>query len=221
MATLAPVQNWRELGLNPGDHYFNSGVLVIDLEAWRRESLASRFLKCLEQHDSHVWCWDQYALNVVLAGHWSALPLRWNLGSHVFEYPTAAHAPMSADEFESASLSPAAIHFTTEFKPWRFGSRHPLKNEFFEALASTAWAGWQPPPQSFSVHRTWQNCCVEVQKRATIARRQVNAALFPPRAILPSNVPKARLARGLPLASRLNGAGKPEAGEMQPIKKTQ
>ena len=63
-----PVPNFRELGLEPQAAYFNAGVLLIDLAAWRNADLSSQLLMCLKQHRQHVVCWDQYALNVVLAG---------------------------------------------------------------------------------------------------------------------------------------------------------
>jgi lipopolysaccharide biosynthesis glycosyltransferase len=196
LATICPIRNWRQLELNPQDHYFNSGVLVIDLGAWRRESLGERFLQCLDDHQQHVWCWDQYALNVVLAGRWRALPLRWNLGTHAFEYPNPRHAPMDAGEFESACRAPSAIHFTTEFKPWLYGSRHPRKRDFFQALGTTAWRDWTPQRPAWSWRSRWDRCGLFWQMRWTVASRKLRAALLPPRGSARSTVPPAAVAAG-------------------------
>ena len=173
LATLAPVRNWRQLGLNPAAEYFNSGVMLLDLNAWRSERLDEAFLKCLAENRPYIWCWDQYALNVVLAGRWKALPLRWNQGTHVFEYPSIAHTPLDPTAFREALDNPAVIHFTTEFKPWSFRSRHPHREAFFAALRETAWSDWRPQAPPDRLRRAWQSMGVAVHKRSTIAIRKL------------------------------------------------
>ena len=116
MAALSPIANWRELGLRGEASYFNSGVMVLNLERWRRENIEVELLACLRDNPRHVWCWDQYALNVVFADQWSALPARWNQGAHVFEYPDASHSPIDQQQFIEMRDRPAIIHFTTEWK---------------------------------------------------------------------------------------------------------
>ncbi len=176
LATPAPIRNWQALGLNPGDHYFNSGVLVIDLEAWRREDLSRRFLDCLAVNERWVWCWDQYALNVVLAGRWRRLPLRWNVGSHAFDYAEPTAAPWPADEFAAALEDPAILHFTSEFKPWRWKAIHPHRADFFEFLRQTAWHDWQPSPPQHPWRMWTDRWGIRLQKAATIACRSVTAS---------------------------------------------
>ena len=178
MATLSPIRNWRQLDLNPAAHYFNSGVMLIDLAAWRKHSLDERFLQCLAENQRDVWCWDQYALNVVLANHWKALPLRWNLGTHAFEYPSPLHSPVDPAVFRELVDRPAVVHFTTEFKPWHYGSRHPRRAEYFAALQQTAWRDWQPEKPAFSARRSCQVAGAGMVKRATIAARKWNGLFY-------------------------------------------
>ena len=175
LATLTPIRNWQQLGLNPGDHYFNSGVMVIDLDAWRREGLASRFLACLAANERSIWCWDQYALNAVMAGHWRRLPLRWNVGSHAYEYPSPRAAPLPREEFAEALADPAIVHFTSEFKPWRFGTRHPQATAFYQALQQTAWRDWRPTQPKWSARAACDRWGMQVQRGATIAWRSLGS----------------------------------------------
>ena len=100
MGPAYPVPNFRELGFKPEAAYFNAGVLLIDLAAWRVADVSRRLLECLEEHRRHVVFWDQYALNVVLAGRWGQLDLRWNQGSHVFHYPTWEQSPFDRQTYE-------------------------------------------------------------------------------------------------------------------------
>lgn len=145
LGSAQPVPNFRELGLKAEAAYFNSGVLLIDLAAWRSADVSIRSLECLEQHREHVVFWDQYALNVVLAGRWGRLDARWNQGSHVFLYPTCEQSPFDRQEFEALRNEPYIVHFTTRHKPWLPLCRHPLRNEFFKYLDRTAWVHWRPP----------------------------------------------------------------------------
>ncbi len=175
MACLTPVRNHRELGIAAHSLYFNSGVMVMNLRRWRSERLGDRLLDCLRDNRDHVWCWDQYALNVVLAGQWGRLPLRWNVGSHAFEYPSIECSPLDVDEFAASLQQPAIWHFTTEIKPWHYHSRHPLREQFFAVLDRTAWRGWRPEKPSFHLGRWWQRQAVQIAKHWTISYRKLAA----------------------------------------------
>ena len=173
MAVISPIRNWQQLGLDGSAPYFNSGLMVINLKAWRRDKLSEQFLQCLEHNKEYVWCWDQYALNVVMAGRWKTLPMRWNQGAHVFEYPDAKNSPVASEEFESMKHNPAIIHFTTEFKPWHDRSDHPLRDEFFRELDTTAWQSWRPTRESFSIRRWWDRRALAAIRHSTIAYRKL------------------------------------------------
>ena len=129
--------------------------MVLNLARWRAESIDKKLLACLRDNSKYVWCWDQYALNVVFAGQWKKLPARWNQGAHVFEYPDQSHSPIDESEFVAMRDDPALIHFTTEFKPWMFQPFHPLRERFFQQLDQTAWAKWRPEKPAFSLKRWW------------------------------------------------------------------
>jgi lipopolysaccharide biosynthesis glycosyltransferase len=174
-AAYRPIPNYRELGLDGGSYYFNSGVMLLNLRRWRNEQMGERLLECLRNNREHVWCWDQYALNAVLAGHWERLPLRWNAGSHLFEFPSRVPGPIDSEEFREMRERPAIVHFTTEFKPWDFGNQHPWRDRYFEALDRTAWKGWRPVDPGFSWKRWWTGQAVYWCRQATIAWRKVTA----------------------------------------------
>jgi lipopolysaccharide biosynthesis glycosyltransferase len=50
LAAAWPVANFRELGLPIDGEYSNSGLLVVDVDQWRRESIAAQVLRCLREH---------------------------------------------------------------------------------------------------------------------------------------------------------------------------
>jgi lipopolysaccharide biosynthesis glycosyltransferase len=145
LASIEPIRNHRQLGLDPRAPYFNAGVLVIDLDAWRAADLSTQLLECLAANRKHVRWWDQYAMNVVLAGRWGRLDLRWNQGSHIYRYPTWQQSPFDQVSYDEQRDDPYIVHFTTRHKPWRASCRHPLARRFFDYLERTDWAEWRMP----------------------------------------------------------------------------
>jgi lipopolysaccharide biosynthesis glycosyltransferase len=173
LAAISPIPNWRALGLSGASPYFNSGVMVLNLDRWRRERVDQQLLRCLRQNSAYVWCWDQYALNVVFAGQWGQLPARWNQGAHVFEYPDEEHSPIDRRDFVEMRDRPAVIHFTTEFKPWKYQPFHPLRETFFEHLDQTAWKHWRPLKPPFSLKRWWDLQAVNWIRKFVVRYRKL------------------------------------------------
>jgi len=169
---LTPIPNWRELGIDGAGHYFNSGVMVLNLKRWRAENISARLLECLRTNRAHVWCWDQYALNVVFAGQWGKLPARWNQGTHVYEYPDENQAPIGAAPFVEMRDNPAILHYTTEYKPWNFRPFHPDRELFYQHLDQTAFSQWRPEDPGFRFTDWWNFNIVQVIRHWTVAYRK-------------------------------------------------
>ncbi len=175
LATCCPIRNYRQLGIDGSLEYFNSGVMVINLDRWREENVAERLLRCLHDNRKHVWCWDQYALNSVFAGQWEQFSPRWNQGAHTFEYPSAAYAPIDPARWTEMKENPAIVHFTTEFKPWHPHSDHPRSELFFDGLAGTAWNTWTPSKPQFSWRSVINRYVVKGMKQSTISARKISS----------------------------------------------
>lgn len=132
---------WRELALEPSSHYFNSGVLLIDIPRWRHEDVGTRCLELLRQFRPR-WG-DQDALNTVLAGRWLELPRRWNLQTPELTGYSPGWA-LWRSKVEAAIADPAVIHFTGRDKPWHPATTHPRAEDWLRWLDRTAWSGWRP-----------------------------------------------------------------------------
>lgn len=78
-------QKAESLGLPLGAPYFNSGVMIMDLAAFRKEGYGEKVLQCVTSHAYRHH--DQDGLNKVFMGNWSILPLRWNVIPPVFGMP--------------------------------------------------------------------------------------------------------------------------------------
>lgn len=134
--------NWREVGIAPDSPYFNSGVLVLPLDLWRREGLAESALAVLRRVETR-WG-DQCAINFVAEGRWLELPRRWNLQTADADGRGLAWA-LWRESVEDALAYPAIVHFNERAKPWRAGTPHPLGETWFQFLDHTSWARWRPP----------------------------------------------------------------------------
>ncbi len=113
----------------PGDgrsgnrRYFNAGVLAIDLPAWRCLGVRERALRFLAEHQDTLRCWDQDALNFVLADNWLELDPRWNRMSHYWERIRANPLPFEPEVIRQLR-DPFIVHFASLVKPWS-SFRHP------------------------------------------------------------------------------------------------
>jgi lipopolysaccharide biosynthesis glycosyltransferase len=141
----------RALGLADPTHYFNSGVLLMDLDALRERSSTSALLALVrEQADRLLWV-DQDALNLVHASEWAELAPRWNVQNSFWAWPAWAAATFGQGELAAARSDPAVLHFEgpSLAKPWHYLCRHPQTAAYRRAAGRTPW-GWPTP-----VDRTW------------------------------------------------------------------
>ena len=172
VAALRPIPNWKQLGIDGTQRYFNSGVMVMNLRRWREDDISRKLFECLRDNKDHVWCWDQYALNVVFAGNWKQLDPRWNQGTHVYEYPCENVCPIDAEQFVAMRDRPAIVHYTTEYKPWLHREFHPQRDLFFEHLDQTAFADWRPEDPGFHFGDWWTFHIVQLIRRSVVSYRR-------------------------------------------------
>ena len=129
----------QDLGLPGGDSYFNSGVLLIDLDAWRTEGVAEAIIEFAQSHPASPWP-DQDALNGVLHGRRLHLHPRWNAMPGLWNVPRR-YLPHTEEEVREAKRNPAIVHFVGPHKPWHYRNRHPYRDTYFAYLAQTPWRG--------------------------------------------------------------------------------
>ena len=120
------IPGYEELGIMGSREYFNSGVMLFDLESWRAEDLGRRCARFLTEHPEHTEFWDQCALNVVVADRWVRLPLEYNA------IAISPLMPALSEHYRGGAVLPLAdalaveehariLHFAGPFKPWLEG----------------------------------------------------------------------------------------------------
>jgi lipopolysaccharide biosynthesis glycosyltransferase len=154
-APLAAVANVVEpalrphvaaLGVDYPGGYFNSGVLVLDLDRMRSEGSADTLFQFAREHRESLRWQDQDALNAVFAGRWLPLHPRWNAQNSFWVWPDWSLEVFDAVTLAEAKAAPGVRHFEgpNAAKPWHYLSSTPGYHEYRAALAATPWAGTPP-----------------------------------------------------------------------------
>ncbi|HEY1078065.1 MAG TPA: glycosyltransferase family 8 protein [Fontimonas sp.] len=126
------------LGVQSAAQYFNSGVLLMDLQRWREDRLDERVLaEAQRSAASETWP-DQNILNREFAGRWTALPLRYNVQNTVFDL-RVADLPVDAAQVADARARPAVVHFIGPYKPWHRRCNHPARGLYWAHRRQTPW----------------------------------------------------------------------------------
>ena len=138
-------KRWDSLGMTPAMGYFNAGILLINLEAWRRERLQEQLCNLIETSASILKQHDQDALNKTIAGRWTRLDHRWNQ-QYSFFLVGARGLGLSPADYRRLTTDPFIVHYSGSTKPWAFSDDHPLKSLYYRYLQQTPFAAWRPRP---------------------------------------------------------------------------
>jgi lipopolysaccharide biosynthesis glycosyltransferase len=124
--TLSLADDSREIAhamkLPAEGGYFNCGVMLMNLDALRKQSFFERAVEFLNRKSPYRF-WDQSAINFLLYGQIQALPEHWNRASWRF------------DAQQNNDLD-CVLHYTTS-APWLGGTRGPAQ-VLFERFTADA-----------------------------------------------------------------------------------
>lgn len=147
-ACIEPTINKENLKkLNMEDTpYINAGVLLINLDRWRKEKTGERILKYYRDRGGRVFANDQGCINGALKGEIHYLPLVYNYCNsyQFYNYKTFKKIMhpieyISEQEYSLYVENPIIIHYLGEERPWREGNRHQYREEFWQYLKMTPW----------------------------------------------------------------------------------
>ncbi|MEF3073867.1 glycosyltransferase family 8 protein [Methylobacter sp. Wu1] len=105
--------------------YFNAGILLIDLQRWRKEQISEKALEYLNLYPHSPYS-DQDALNVACDGLWKKLDPRWNFQDYYEKQRLLDIIP---------EQRPGIVHFVWKSKPWN-ASMPNLNASFYDAFRS-------------------------------------------------------------------------------------
>ncbi len=153
----------KMIGLPADNPYFNSGVLLIDVNEWLQRACTEKIFRYMREVRADFVLGDQDFFSLALADDCLPLPTRYNFLTHYFLFNThrgvlratgiPARAWASREDFETACKRPAIHHFLSQTlgRPWYVESRHPMRQAYVEAatLAGVPEVAQQSRPMEF------------------------------------------------------------------------
>jgi lipopolysaccharide biosynthesis glycosyltransferase len=100
----------REFGLSSKSIYFNSGILLIDLNKWRSRKIKEKCLEIARKYPMDLLSHDQTLLNIIFANNYERLPDKFNC-----PWLSFSQRPNTSEKM--------IIHFVGSPKPWDIGGK--------------------------------------------------------------------------------------------------
>lgn len=140
----------ESIGLGKEDPYYNSGVLLMDLEGWRREHVLEQLLEFYGKHEGRLFACDQDTINGALRGRIFPLPPRYNYFTNYryFHYDTLvslcpAYERIGREAYRLAGRAPVVIHYLGDERPWIAGNHNHFRRLYEYYLGRTPWKGME------------------------------------------------------------------------------
>lgn len=93
-------------------NYFNAGVMIINLETWKKNNLQKSFLKILNTYNTKLHFWDQDILNIYFDGNFQVMDENLN-------YKVDMEVDNSAELIDQKQKENIIfLHYSGKFKPW-------------------------------------------------------------------------------------------------------
>lgn len=146
------------VGMTADDVYYNSGVMLIDLNKWRQIDAKKEFIASIQRHSGCVPYVDQGVLNEVFRKQIIQLPAKYNVYTEYYDFSYEEVNKYRDDknvyseaEIESAKNAPVVVHFVSSFltpRPWVENSTHPYAKQWDKILSTTPWCNVAKRPDN-------------------------------------------------------------------------
>lgn len=139
-ALVAPSTGINRLGYPAELGYFNSGVLLANLEYWREHQVVASFKNFIKNNSDKIILPDQDVLNYVFQSDKVMIPTTYNAQpAYYYKKDLMPYYPERLrHEIDDARSNPVILHMAGE-RPWIEGSTFIFKSEFFKYKKETIW----------------------------------------------------------------------------------
>lgn len=136
------AEDFNRLGIPEEKGYFNAGVLLINLDYWRKRQVTERLFDFIKNNYHRIKQHDQDTLNAVLYDEVKPISYTWNYLPQFYLVKKGLSFPVHVDYSEK--IDPIVIHYVSVPKPWDYGCSNPYTKEYFKYLDLTPFKGWRP-----------------------------------------------------------------------------
>ncbi len=139
----------RNLGLEDNDVMFNSGVMLIDLDQWKKNKIEEKIRDFVVSGNGKIQQGDQGALNAVLSRDTYCFEPRFNSVTIFYDFTYREMMRYRRppefypkEQVAKAVEEPVLVHFTTSFlsrRPWVKGCTHRYAGEWMKYKEMSPW----------------------------------------------------------------------------------
>lgn len=115
------------LGMQNHLEYFNSGVMLINIQKWRENHTDEKLDDLIRRNEIKAKYVEQDFLNVVLHIDWTDLGIECNTQAQSFA------------DYSTGKIGSIILHFTGPQKPWSMESHVPFRNLYAPYLLRSPW----------------------------------------------------------------------------------
>lgn len=136
----------KSIGLGEDDIYINSGVLLINLDEWKKQNVEEKCFNYMMNSTYKFPYFDQDVINNVCNGEMIVVPPKYNVITPIFEYSKKQLEILSdlddyysQFELDEAINTPVIIHYAgiAFDRPWFKECDHKKKNEYLNLWKET------------------------------------------------------------------------------------
>ena len=146
--TVSTLKTKEKIGLSKNDLVINDGVVLIDLNKWRKYNFEEKCIEFIKRWKGNPPILSEGTINFVCRGYLRRLSLRFNTTSACKDYTSNEIVLMtgmdyySQKEMDEAAKNPCIIHYASGFhkRPWIFGSTHPYREEYLKYRKLSKWS---------------------------------------------------------------------------------
>jgi len=135
----------EDLGLKKNDILINDGIVLMNLNKFRKLNIEDKFVKSIEVFNGEPPILSEGILNLVCRGKILALHPKYNLMSGFFDYKKHMLYRISDyysnEIIDQAIKTPIIIHYLSALygRPWFNNCTHPLKNKYLLYKSMSYW----------------------------------------------------------------------------------
>lgn len=160
------IHETNRIGYEVGLGIFNSGVLLINLNYWRKHDVMKEFVAYAREAKDHLKYHDQDVLNYVFRHCKKELPIRFNLQTIHMYYDRFRYLHFRLiEEVKEAFRHPVIIHYTGPEKPWYINAYHPLTCYFLKYRQMTPWKEAPLKRRQISLKKRLRRLLVCIRRR--------------------------------------------------------
>ncbi len=132
-AMILDAESQREVKRLGLKKYFNAGVMLINLDLWRKDNLEKKLFDYTIKNAKKILWQDQDVINIVCKNKIIELGNEWNFQFFLY-------GKENYDELVLQLKNAYILHLAGRFKPWTESFEHPVFYEYYYYLSLTPWA---------------------------------------------------------------------------------